>query len=197
MLDYRMGDKIAFIPENLPDQPDFQDLPWELPIDQWEKRTSRLEEVQRGISRHPVVFVNYTGILFAIKEMPENIAQNEYDILLQMQELGLPSVKPYGYASVTRKTGNSSLLFTQYLDTSVPYRYLFINNAMEHFQSHLLDAIAGLLVQLHTNGFYWGDCSLSNILFRRDAGALQAYLVDAETAEYHMPPLTPMLRYLT
>jgi hypothetical protein len=195
MLDYRMGDKIAFIPENLPDQPDFQDLPWELPIDQWEKRTSRLEEVQRGISRHPVVFVNYTGILFAIKEMPENIAQNEYDILLQMQELGLPSVKPYGYASVARKTGNSSLLFTQYLDTSVPYRYLFINNAMEHFQSHLLDAIAGLLVQLHTNGFYWGDCSLSNILFRRDAGALQAYLVDAETAEYHMPPLTPMLRY--
>jgi hypothetical protein len=51
------------------------------------------------------------------------------------------------------------------------------------------------LVQLHSNGFYWGDCSLSNILFRRDAGALQAYLVDAETAEYHLPHLVPVLRY--
>jgi hypothetical protein len=31
----------------------------------------------------------------------------------------------------------------------------------------------------------WGDCSLSNTLFRFDAGALAAYLVDAETAEAH------------
>jgi hypothetical protein len=190
-----MRKTFEFIPENLPDQLDFQDLPWELPIDQWDKRTPRLEEVQRGISRHPLVFVNYNGLLFAIKEMPENLAQKEYDLLLQMQELSLPGVKPYGYAKISRITGNSSLLFTHYLDTSVPYRYLFINNAMEHFQSHLLDAIAGLMVQLHSNGFYWGDCSLSNILFRRDAGALQAYLVDAETAEYHLPPLPPMLRY--
>ena len=180
-----MVKEYKFIPENLPDQPDFSDLPWELPIDHWKEHTPKLEEIQRGISRHPVVFVNYNGLLFAIKEMPEHSAQNEYEILLQMQELNLPSVQPYGYAEVRRKKGNSSLLFTHYLDTSVPYRYLFINNAVEHFQSHLLDAISGLLVQLHSNGLYWGDCSLSNILFRRDAGALQAYLVDAETAEYH------------
>src|SRR5262249_40367968 len=32
---------------------------------------------------------------------------------------------------------------------------------------------------------FWGDCSLSNALFRRDAGALSAYLVDAETGELH------------
>src|SRR5207247_5626162 len=40
-------------------------------------------------------------------------------------------------------------------------------------------------VRLHLAGFYWGDCSLSNTLFRRDAGALAAYLVDAETGEMH------------
>jgi hypothetical protein len=45
--------------------------------------------------------------------------------------------------------------------------------------------MASLLVRLHLAGFYWGDCSLSNTLFRRDAGELQAYLVDAETAEVH------------
>jgi tRNA A-37 threonylcarbamoyl transferase component Bud32 len=190
-----MVSDVKFIPENLPAELDFHDLPWELPIDRWDTHTPRLEEVQRGISRHPVVFANYNGSLFAIKEMPEDLAKKEYDLLIQMKELSLPSVKPYGYAKVIRKTGNSSILITHYLDTSIPYRYLFINNAIEHFQFHLLDAIAGLLVQLHSNGFYWGDCSLSNILFRRDAGALQAYLVDAETAEYHLPPIPPMLRY--
>ena len=45
--------------------------------------------------------------------------------------------------------------------------------------------MAGLLVRLHLAGFYWGDCSLSNTLFRRDAGELQAYAVDAETSEQH------------
>jgi hypothetical protein len=49
----------------------------------------------------------------------------------------------------------------------------------------LLDAGAELLVRLHLAGFFWGDCSLSNTLFRRDAGALSAYLVDAETGELH------------
>ena len=42
-----------------------------------------------------------------------------------------------------------------------------------------------LLVQLHLAGFSWNDCSLSNTLFRRDAGAFAAYLVDAETGELH------------
>ena len=40
-------------------------------------------------------------------------------------------------------------------------------------------------MRLHLAGFFWGDCSLSNALFRRDAGALAAYLVDAETGELH------------
>jgi hypothetical protein len=58
-----------------------------------------------------------------------------------------------------------------------------------------LDAIAGLLVQLHNVGVYWGDCSLSNTLFRRDAGALQAYLVDAETSSTSPNPTHPNLRH--
>ena len=42
-----------------------------------------------------------------------------------------------------------------------------------------------LLVHLHLEGFYWGDVSLSNTLFRRDAGAFAAYLVDVETGALH------------
>jgi len=55
--------------------------------------------------------------------------------------------------------------------------------------------MAGLLVQLHLRGVYWGDCSLSNTLFRRDAGALKAYLVDAETAIAHPEHIPAILRH--
>jgi hypothetical protein len=42
-----------------------------------------------------------------------------------------------------------------------------------------------LLVELHRNGVFWGDCSLANTLLLRDGQALQAHLVDAETSEVH------------
>jgi hypothetical protein len=184
-----------FIPEILPETPDFSDLPWDFPLNSWSQKEIRLEEIQHGISRHPVVFVNYSGSLFAIKELPEEVARKEYDLLYQMHKLGLPCVKPIGFATLNRTSSKSSILFTRYLEASIPFRSLFISNAIDRYQYHLLDAISGLLVQLHSNGFYWGDCSLSNILFRRDAGALQAYLVDAETSEFHLPRLSPMLRY--
>ena len=177
------------------DSPDLSDLPWELPLNKWPKDGYHLEEVQHGISRHPVVFVNYSGRLFAIKELPENIAKLEYEFLSKMNELQMPCVKPVGYASITRASINLSILVTRYLEASMPFLSLFMSNAVEQYQTHLMDAISGLLVQLHSNGLFWGDCSLSNILFRRDAGALQAYLVDAETAEFHLAPLSPMLRY--
>lgn len=190
-----MPGQYKFITERIANPNMFDGLPWGIPLNEWPRELAHLEEIQHGISRHPIVFVNYNNQLFAIKELPNSIAQKEYEILSHMQEQGLPSAIPFGYAKIIRKTRSCSILFTRYIEASVPYRYLFLSNAVKHYQTNLLDAIAGLLVQLHTNGFYWGDCSLSNVLFKRDAGALQAYLVDAETAEYHQPPLPPMLRY--
>ena len=77
------------------------------------------------------------------------------------------------------------LLITRHLQFSQPYRSLFTGRGLPSLRTRLLDALAGLFVRLHLAGFYWGDCSLSNTLFRRDAGALAAYLVDAETGEMH------------
>jgi Domain of unknown function (DUF4032)/Lipopolysaccharide kinase (Kdo/WaaP) family len=187
--------RFKYDPMILADYPDFRDLPWEASLADWPKDGAHLEEVQHGINRHPVVFVNYSGTLYAIKELPGNIARTEFELLSQMHGLNLPSVTPVGYATVSKDKEEVSILFTRFLESSVPFRSLFQSATVERYQTHLLDAMAGLLVQLHSNGFYWGDCSLSNTLFRRDAGALQAYLVDAETAEYHLAPLSPVLRY--
>ena len=175
--------------------PKFQDLPWDYSLTNWPGLTDRLEEVQRGISRHPVVFVNYEGSLYAIKELPTGVALSEYQMLLKMQEQHLPCVEPVGYVQISTGNCQRSAIITSYLDLSLPYRSLFMHSNLGRYRDHLLDAIAGLLVQLHLAGFFWGDCSFSNTLFRRDAGALQAYLVDAETTEHHACPLSPMLRH--
>ncbi len=178
-----------------PGYPDFQDLPWESPMLGWENCCSRLVELPRGLSRHPVVFVNYGGNQYAIKELPAGVAKREYDVLRKMEDLWLPAVTPVGYASITTSERETSLVITEYLEQSLPYRMLFMQSSLDRYREHLLGAMAGMLVQLHLGGVFWGDCSFSNTLFRRDAGTLQAYLVDAETAEVHTPRLAPMLRF--
>ena len=109
-------------------------------------------------------------------------ARQEHELLSEMAALRLPGVTPVGYRENKVNGKTTSALITRYLDHSLPYRSLFMSTSLDRYREHLLDAIAGLMVQLHLAGVYWGDCSLSNTLFRRDAGALQAYLVDAETA---------------
>jgi hypothetical protein len=77
------------------------------------------------------------------------------------------------------------VLCTHYLEYSTTYRALYSDPHRPRPTDKLLDALVELLVRLHLAGFFWGDCSLSNTLFRLDAGAFQAIFVDAETTELH------------
>lgn len=184
-------------PENIfirPGNPDFLDLPWDFPLSLWVERCSRLELVPKGLSRHIVKFVNYDGVIFAIKELPSTFAEKEYSLLGEIEGLKLPAVTAVGYAETTSSQGPASILITRHLNGSIPFRLLFMGQSYQRYRKHLLGAIAGLMVQLHLAGVYWGDCSLSNALFRRDAGTLQAYLVDAETSEIYPREITPALR---
>jgi uncharacterized protein DUF4032 len=78
-----------------------------------------------------------------------------------------------------------SVLITRVLEFALPYRLILGRTMLPAPETSIRAALAELLVRLHLSGFFWGDCSLSNALFRRDAGALSAYLVDAETGEMH------------
>lgn len=170
-----------------PGHPDFLDLPWELPLARWGERCARIVEVTRGVSRHDVLFLQYDRALYVVKELPPALGEREYTALRWLEDRELPAVVAAGHAHVRTDEGDGSVLITRFLDRSLPFRTLFENAGLETYRARLLDAIAGLLVRLHLAGFYWGDCSLSNTLFRRDAGELRAYLVDAETAEMHEP----------
>ena len=166
--------------------PDFLDLPWTTPLEEWS--SPRMVDVVRGISRHVVRFVHYDGSIFALKEINPRLARREYRLLRDLAEHVVPVVEAVGVVS-ERPEGLDAILLTRHLDFSLPYRTLFSGHGVPNLREHLLDALAELLVRLHVAGFFWGDCSLSNALFRRDAGALSAYLVDAETGEMH-PTLT-------
>ncbi|MCW2658767.1 MAG: Lipopolysaccharide kinase (Kdo/WaaP) family protein, partial [Jatrophihabitans sp.] len=144
--------------------------------------------VPRGISRHVVRFVDVAGEVFAVKEATDRFVVREHQLLRSLAEHSVPVVDAFG--TVVERVSNSGeplggLLITRHLPFSQPYRSLFTGRSLPGLRTRLLDALAGLFVRLHLAGFYWGDCSLSNALFRRDAGALAAYLVDAETGDLH------------
>ncbi len=170
-----------------PGHPDFLDLPWTDALETWRGVTGRFVELERGLSRHEVAFVGYDHGTYALKAMSERIVLKEYATLRALEDDRLPSVEAVGHARVLPKGAEepAGILITRYLDHSLPYRTLFRTSGLARYRSRLLDAMASLLVRLHLAGVYWGDCSLSNTLFRRDAGELQAFLVDAETSAVH------------
>ena len=166
--------------------PTFVDLPWERALSEWD--TDRLVAPIRGISRHVVRFVSYGPDVYALKELPDPLAGREYRLLRALDERSVPVVEAVGIAAGRTTGGGEPLddvLITRHLPYSLPYRSLFAQASLADLWDSLLDALAELLARTHLAGFFWGDCSLSNTLFRRDAGALSAWLVDAETGERH------------
>jgi len=164
------------------------DLPWSKLLEDWPEDPGLTS--MRGISRHVVRLVR-TGDrdedVFAVKETVEEFSAREYALLRELNSRGAPCVEPL--AVVTGRLdlrGNElpTALVTRYLAYSLPYRVILSGNVTPHEINTMANALALLLVKLHLLGFWWGDCSLSNALFRRDASEYSAYLVDAETGEF-------------
>ncbi|THJ66664.1 DUF4032 domain-containing protein [Arthrobacter echini] len=166
--------------------PELLDLPWDVALEFWP--ASALAALPRGISRHVVRFAHLGGSVIAVKETSEHVARHEYHMLRKLRRLDVPCVEPVAVISGRSSPEGEELdpvLVTRHLKFSLPYRALFSQTLRRDTLTRLIDAQALLLVRLHLIGFYWGDVSLSNTLFRRDAGAFAAYLVDAETGELY------------
>lgn len=169
-----------------PGHPDFLDLTWDLPLSEWE--TPRLLDLPRGISRHEIAFVAYRQGIYAIKELPEAPAAQDFRVLRVLQDLDAPAVAPVGLVlgrSEDATDETSAALITKYLDHSFSYRELLQGPGFGTRRNQMLDAFASLLTQLHLAGCFWGDCSLSNTLYRWDADGLETRMVDAETASIY------------
>src|SRR3954453_21232614 len=177
---------------NRPD-PALLRLPWSTPLEEW---TEHVVPLPRGLSRHVVRIVRLGTNTYAIKETVEEIAFREYRLLRDLQRLGLPAVVPQGVVTGRVDEHGEELpaaLLTEHLQFSLPYRSLFSHGLTADNLPSLIDALVVLLVRLHLADFYWGDVSLSNVLFRRSAGGFAAYLVDAVTGELR-PSLSRQMR---
>ena len=166
--------------------PALLDLPWDLPLETWPDET--IAALPKGISRHLVRFVHLEGYIVAVKETTAELARREYELLRTLQRLEVPCVEPF--AVVTGRIADDGeelapALVTRHLKFSLPYRALYSQALRPDTATRLVDALALLLARLHLVGFYWGDVSLSNTLFRRDAETFAAFLVDAETGDLH------------
>jgi hypothetical protein len=174
-----LGDEIATL----------TNLPWELPLEEWPEDPTLA--AQRGISRHIVRLVRSTPDLeseiYAVKETVPEFAHREYEALRELGYRGAPSVAQIAVVDGRTSHDGAELpcaIVTRFLPYSLPYRVLLSGTVTPHEVINMANALAYLLVRLHLLGFWWGDCSLSNALFRRDAEGFVAYLVDAETGEF-------------
>jgi Domain of unknown function (DUF4032)/Lipopolysaccharide kinase (Kdo/WaaP) family len=166
--------------------PALLDLPWQLPLEDWP--SDRIAALPKGLSRHTVRFAHLSDHVIAIKETLPELAKREYEMLKRLIALDVPCVEPFAIINNrTDENGNPlpAVLITRHLKFSLPYRAMWSQGLRPETASRLVDALAVLLVRLHIAGFFWGDVSLSNTLFRRDAGAFAAYLVDAETGQLY------------
>lgn len=169
-----------------PGNPDFLDLPWDTPVNDW--KHGRLVAMPTGVHRHPVVFVAYDEGVYAIKELTIQLADNEFRVLRTLEERSNRSARPAAIATrdwLDPTEEGASAIITRYVNHSFPYRRLISGHGFGERRIQMLDALAGLLVELHKVGLYWGDCSLSNVLYRFDAGEIEAVMIDAETSELH------------
>lgn len=141
-----------------------------------------------GIHRHEIVFVAYSTGVYAIKELPLPHAQHEYEMLRTIETSTKHVARPVGLVErpwVDSDREWSGAVITAYVPHAFPYRHFVSGTAFGRLRESLIDALAGLLVELHLHGVYWGDCSLSNTLYRWDASAIEAVMIDAETTRVY------------
>lgn len=163
--------------------PDFLDLPWHQTLVDWD--LAELVDLPKGISRHEVRFLDTAQGIYVIKELPERAARNDYQVLRILEDAGAPAVVPVSLVAGRSSDPHdeaSAALITAYESFSFSYRELLAGPGFGPNRTRMLDAFAGLLVELHLAGCYWGDCSLSNVLYRWDAETIETIMVDAETA---------------
>jgi hypothetical protein len=166
--------------------PALLDLPWQLPLEKWPEEN--IAALPKGLSRHTVRFAHLSSYVIAIKETLPELAVREYEMLKSLQKLDVPCVEPFAIIKNRKDDQGNELpavLITRHLKFSLPYRAMWSQGLRPETATRLVDALALLLVRLHIAGFFWGDVSLSNTLFRRDAGSFAAYLVDAETGQLY------------
>ena len=97
-------------------------LPWDRPLEDWQPEEAALRDMPVGPSRHLVRFVEADDRLWAVKELPERVAEREYAVLRELEVRGLPAVKAAGLVHQP-ESGNALLDTTSCALAQRRFRY--------------------------------------------------------------------------
>lgn len=177
---------------------DLENLPWNLPLEEWNDKQVKFLDIRKGISKHIVRFIKTKDYSFAIKQTNPISAYFESETFTKLLQKGIHTLIPAGYVFYKKNLfelnaeDKESLAFivTILEAKSIPHSILFKWDFSDESRKTIYKAAAELLAVLHYNNIFWGDASLSNILIKfiktkNEQGKLhtelKAFLSDSET----------------
>jgi hypothetical protein len=177
---------------------DLENLPWNLPLEEWNDKQVKFLDIRKGISKHTVRFIKTKDFSFAIKQTNPISAYFESETFNKLLLKKIHTLIPAGYVFYKRNLfelkseDNETLAFiVTILETkSIPHSILFKWDFSDESRKTIYKAAAELLAALHHNNIFWGDASLSNILIKfiktknemgKSHTELKAFLSDSET----------------
>ena len=176
---------------------DLQDLPWNVPLDQWNDKQIKFLDIRKGKSKHIVRFTKTKDFSFAIKQTNPISAYFESETFAKLINKGIHTLIPAGYVFYKKnlfeknsEDDGLAFIITLLEAKSIPHSILFKWDFSDESRKTIYKAAAELLATLHHNNIFWGDASLSNILIKfikvkdeqgKSYTELKAFLSDSET----------------
>ncbi len=177
---------------------DLENLPWNLPLEEWNEKHVKFLYIRKGISKHIVRFIKTKDFSFAIKQTNPISAYFESETFTKLLQKGIHTLIPAGYVFYKKNLfelnaeDKESLAFivTILEAKSIPHSILFKWDFSDESRKTIYKAASELLATLHHNNIFWGDASLSNILIKfiktknelgKSYTELKAFLSDSET----------------
>ena len=177
---------------------DLENLPWNLPLANWNDKQVKFLNFRKGISKHTVRFIKTKDFSFAVKQTSPLNAYFESETFNKLLTKGIHSLIPAGYIFYKKnlfekksdENDDLAFMITILEDKSIPHSILFNWDFSKESRRTIYKAAAELLASLHHNNVFWGDASLSNILIKfikikdeigKLRTELKAFLSDAET----------------
>lgn len=144
------------------------ELPWGIPLEDWDRAKVRLIPVKCGLSRHIVRFPDVDGRRYAVKETSGENARREFARYGELRRRGLPTLETVGVVlrdegvalvdtgvARLRQQRDTGYLVTRLMENVLPDSYLFRRAFSQDNRVMIWDAVIHLFVRLHAEGIYW------------------------------------------
>ena len=113
--------------------------------------TARAIQLFKNLYLH----MNSMPPMFRVTESPEELAKHQYELMIAINKLGIPTATPRGVYPLRAKLW---LLVADFLDARP------IEDVPELTDEHL-DTVFGYLRKMHDNNIYHGDIKPDNLMF--------------------------------